>query len=187
MSINFLHDGKLPIVNLLQNADLPSFTTLFSEINTDMGNSQIWIVLLLACLMLTLHGVAVLMIAGTFHWIDQKLENKRIYGANFLSYFVAILLIIGSHFLEIIAWAYICVALKVFATNPQTFYFAGEMYTTVGYGDYTLSEHWRILPIIISFSGIFAVSMSGAALYSMMGALLGHNAQNQNPKTGSGF
>jgi len=185
MSIKFLHDGKLPIVNLLQNADLPSFTTLFSEINTDMGNSQIWIVLILACLMLTFHGVAVLMIAGAFHWIDRNLENKRIYGANFLSYFVAILLIIGSHFVEIIAWAYICVALKVFATNPQTFYFAGEMYTTVGYGDYTLSEHWRILPIIISFSGIFAVSMSGAALYSMMGALLGR--PNQSPKSGTGF
>ncbi len=185
MSINFLHDDKLPIVNLLQNADLPSFTTLFSEINTDMGNSQIWIVLILACLMLTFHGVAVLMIAGAFHWIDRKLENKRVYGANFLSYFVAILLIIGSHFVEIIAWAYICVALKVFATNPQTFYFAGEMYTTVGYGDYTLSEHWRILPIIISFSGIFAVSMSGAALYSMMGALLGRS--NQSPKSGTGF
>ena len=185
MSINFLHDDKLPIVNLLQNADLPSFTTLFSEINTDMGNSQIWIVLILACLMLTFHGVAVLMIAGAFHWIDRKLENKRVYGANFLSYFVAILLIIGSHFVEIIAWAYICVALKVFATNPQTFYFAGEMYTTVGYGDYTLSEHWRILPIIISFSGIFAVSMSGAALYSMMGALLGR--ANQSPKSGTGF
>jgi hypothetical protein len=73
------------------------------------------------------------------------------------------------------------VALKVFPTNPQTFYFAGEMYTTVGYGDYTLSEHWRILPIIISFSGIFAVSMSGAAMYSMMGTLLGH--PNQKTQT----
>ena len=185
MTMNFFQDHKFPMIDLFQNADLPSFYTLFSEINTDMGNSQIWIVLILSCLMLTFHGVAVLMIAGAFHWLDRKLENKRIYGANFLSYFIAILMIIGSHFLEIIAWAYICVALKVFPTNPQTFYFAGEMYTTVGYGDYTLSEHWRILPIIISFSGIFAVSMSGAALYSMMGALL--NRPSQNPKSGSGF
>lgn len=150
-----------------------------------MGNSEIWFVMVLACLMLTLHGVAVLMIAGTFHWLDSKLENKRVYGANFVSYFIAILLIIASHLIEIVAWSYICVALQVFPTNPQTFYFAGEMYTTVGYGDYTLSEQWRILPIIISFSGIFAVSMSGAAMYSMMGALLGRS--NKNPKSGSGF
>jgi len=174
------HFVKLPGFN-----NLPSFGTLFSEINTDMGNSEIWFVLILACLMLTFHGVAVLMIAGAFHWLDRKLENKRVYGANFLSYFIAILLIIASHFVEIVAWSYICVALQVFPTNPQTFYFAGEMYTTVGYGDYTLSERWRILPIIISFSGIFAVSMSGAALYSMMGALL--NRSNDNPKSGSGF
>jgi ABC-type antimicrobial peptide transport system permease subunit len=185
MTISFLHDHKIPVIDLFQNADLPSLYTLFSEINTDMGNSQIWIVLILACLMLTFHGVAVLMIASAFHGLDKKLENKRIYGANFLSYFIAILLIIATHFIEIIAWSYICVALKVFTTNPQTFYFAGEMYTTVGYGDYTLSERWRILPIIISFSGIFAVSMSGAALYSMMGALL--NRPIQNPKSGSGF
>ena len=173
------------ILNLPGFHKLPSFSSLFAEINTDMGNSEIWFVLFLACLMLTMHGIAVLMIAGTFHWIDRKLENKRIYGANFLSYFIAILLIIASHLIEIVAWAYICVALQVFPTNPQTFYFAGEMYTTVGFGTYILSEQWRILPIIISFSGIFAVSMSGAALYSMMGALLGRS--NQNPQSGSGF
>jgi hypothetical protein len=171
--------------DLIHNADLPSFATLFSEINTDMGNGQIWFVLLLACFMLTLHGMIVLSIAGTFHWLDQKLENRRIYGGNFVSYFIAILLIIAVHFSEIIAWAYICVALKVFPTNPQTFYFAGEMYTTVGYGDYTLAEQWRVLPIIISFTGIFAVSMSGAALYSMLVNLLGHS--KQSPTSGAGF
>jgi hypothetical protein len=48
------------------------------------------------------------------------------------------------------------------------------MYTTIGYGTYVLSSQWKMLPIIIAFSGIFAVSMSGAALYTMMGSLLNH-------------
>jgi hypothetical protein len=173
--------------SLFQNADLPSFATLFSEINADMGNGHIWVMVMSACLMLAVHALAVLGIAGAFHAIDNVMTRRRILGASFLSYFIAILLVIAIHLAEIIVWAYICVALKVFPTNPQTFYFAGEMYTTVGYGDYNLTEQWRILPIIISFSGIFAVSMSGAALYTMMGALLGHNNQNQNPKSGSGF
>ena len=173
------------MLTLFQNTDLPSFATLFNEINADMGNGQIWVIVVSACLMLAVHAVAVLGIAGAFHAIDQVMTRRRIVGASFLSYFAAILLVIAIHLAEIVVWAYICVALKVFPTNPQTFYFAGEMYTTVGYGDYKLSEQWRILPIIISFSGIFAVSMSGAALYTMMGALLGHN--NQNPRSGSGF
>ena len=173
------------MINLFNNTDLPSFATLFGEINADMGNGQIWIMVVSACLMLAVHAVAVLGIAGAFHWIDDVMTKRRIFGASFLSYFIAILLVIAIHLSEIVVWAYICVALKVFPTNPQTFYFAGEMYTTVGYGDYKLSEQWRILPIIISFSGIFAVSMSGAALYTMMGAFLGHNGQNQSAKPGS--
>jgi hypothetical protein len=58
------------------------------------------------------------------------------------------------------------------------------MYTTVGNGDYKLTEHWRVLPIIISFTGIFAVAMSGAALYSMMVALLGHTKQKEGQVSG---
>jgi hypothetical protein len=161
--------------NFFQNADLPSFVTLFNEINADIGNSQIWLVMISACLMLAVHAIVVLGIAGAFHWIDNVMSRHKIFGASFLSYFIAIFLVIAIHFAEIIIWAYICVGMKVFPTNPQTFFFAGEMYTTVGYGDYKLTEQWRILPIIISFTGIFAVSMSGAALYTMMGSLINKN------------
>jgi hypothetical protein len=162
--------------NFFQNADLPSFVTLFNEINADIGNSQIWLVMISACLMLAVHAIVVLGIAGAFHWIDNVMSRHKIFGASFLSYFIAIFLVIAIHFAEIIIWAYICVGMKVFPTNPQTFFFAGEMYTTVGYGDYKLTEQWRILPIIISFTGIFAVSMSGAALYTMMGSLINKNS-----------
>lgn len=173
------------MLSFIHNADLPSFITLYNEINADMGNSQIWVMVMSACLMLAVHAIVVLGIAGAFHAIDDVMTRRRIFGASFLSYFIAILLVIAIHLVEIVVWAYICVALKVFPTNPQTFYFAGEMYTTVGYGDYKLAEQWKILPIIISFSGIFAVSMSGAALYTMMGALLGHNGQKQANNKGS--
>lgn len=173
------------MLSFIHNADLPSFITLYNEINADMGNSQIWVMVMSACLMLAVHAIVVLGIAGAFHAIDDVMIRRRIFGASFLSYFIAILLVIAIHLVEIVVWAYICVALKVFPTNPQTFYFAGEMYTTVGYGDYKLAEQWKILPIIISFSGIFAVSMSGAALYTMMGALLGHNGQKQANNKGS--
>ena len=171
--------------SLFKNTDLPSIATLFNEVNADMGNNQIWIIVVFACLMLAIHAVTVLGIAGAFHAIDGIMSRRRIFGASFLSYFIAIMLVISIHFSEIIVWAYICVALKVFPTDPQTFYFAGEMYTTVGFGNYKLAEQWRILPIIISFSGIFAVSMSGAALYTMMGALLGHSSSGS--KSNSGF
>jgi hypothetical protein len=168
-----------PILDQIRT-DLPSLNTLFAEVNGDLGSNLTLLLLILTCLMLTIHGMLVLAIAGAFHWLDGKLETRRIYGANFLSYFFAILLIIAAHFIEIIGWAYICIALKVFPTNLQMLYFAGEMYTTVGYGSYQLSSEWKSLPIIIAFSGIFAVSMSGAALYTMMGALINHKNSEKN-------
>jgi hypothetical protein len=93
-------------------------------------------------------------------------------GASFISYVLAILLIILTHIAEIVAWTYVLVAFSVFPGITQTFYFVGEMYTTLGFANYPLNSAWQVLPILISFSGVFSVSMSGAALYSMMGALL---------------
>jgi len=113
-----------------------------------------------------------LAIAGLFHNLDKKMRNRHIYGGNFVAYFVAVMLIVLSHLLQIMTWTYICLAFEVLPDSAKTFFFAGEMYTTVGYGNYHLSNKWEILPIFIAFTGLFAVSTSGAALYSMMGALV---------------
>ena len=153
--------------------NLPSLHSLSLEISADMGqNTQIWVAIIAACLMLAVHAVAVLLIAAGFHVSNRFLMSKRIFGASFLSNFLAIILIIVVHLLEIVIWAYICVYLQVFPSNPKIFYFAGEMYTTVGYGNWDLPQEWKILPILIAFTGVFTVSMSGAALYTMMGGLI---------------
>ncbi|BDX21517.1 hypothetical protein TUM22923_08380 [Polynucleobacter sp. TUM22923] len=152
---------------------LPSLHSLYVQIIADMGNSQIWIVVVASCLMLATHAIAVLGVATAFHKINGFMVDRNIFGASFVSYFIAINLIILIHLIEIVIWSYICVGLKVFPSNPQTFYFAGEMYTTVGYGTWTLPSQWKILPILIAFTGVFAVSMSGAALYTMMGSFIG--------------
>jgi hypothetical protein len=153
---------------------LPSIADLLQQIQLDIGvNVELYIIMAFMAAMLTIHGVAVLIIASAFHTIDRFLKTiPHLAGGSFISYFIAILLIILTHITEIVAWTYVLVALAVFPGVTQTFYFVGEMYTTLGFGNYPLGNGWQILPILISFSGVFAVSMSGAALYSMMGALL---------------
>jgi hypothetical protein len=46
------------------------------------------------------------------------------------------------------------------------------MYTTIGYGTFSLPENWKILPVMIAFSGIFAASMSGAILFIMISQII---------------
>ena len=157
-----------------KSAALPSLTELLQQIQLDIGdNVELYLIMAFMAAMLTLHGVAVLVIASAFHAIDRLLTRiPYLAGASFISYFIAILFIILTHIAEIVAWTYVLVAFAVFPGVTQTFYFVGEMYTTLGFGNYPLSAGWQILPILISFSGVFSVSMSGAALYSMMGSLL---------------
>jgi hypothetical protein len=90
-----------------------------------------------------------------------------------------------GHFADIIMWTYALIPLNIFVSNPEAFYFAGEMYVTVGFGSFELEKKWRILPIVIAFTGIFAASMSGAALFNMLGSLIDKNRIDStgNPTT----
>jgi len=153
---------------------LPSLPELLQQLQLDIGdNIELYLIMAFVAAMLTLHGIAVLLIASAFSVIDRFLNTiPHLAGGSFISYFIAILLIIFTHIIEIVAWTYVLVAFAVFPEVTQTFYFVGEMYTTLGFGNFPLPSGWQILPILISFSGIFSVSMSGAALYSMMGALV---------------
>jgi hypothetical protein len=162
---------------------LPSPAELLQQLQLDIGdNIELYLIMAFMAVMLTLHGIAVLVIASAFHAIDRFLKTiPHLAGGSFISYFFAILLIILTHITEIVAWTYVLVAFAVFPGVTQTFYFVGEMYTTLGFGNYPLASSWQILPILISFSGIFSVSMSGAALYSMMGALVTRKPDSAAP------
>ncbi len=166
-----------------KTATLPSLPELLQQLQLDIGdNVELYLILAFMAVMLTTHGVAVLVIASVFHRIDRFLKSiPYLAGGSFISYFIAILLIIMTHILEIVAWTYVLVAFSVFPSITQTFYFVGEMYTTLGFGNYPLNSAWQVLPILISFSGVFSVSMSGAALYSMMGSLLSRKSEPAAP------
>ena len=71
------------------------------------------------------------------------------------------------------------VSVNVFPSALKTFYFAGEMYTNLDHNDpiYILGPQWNMLPILISFSGLFAVAISGSALYGLLVSTFSKPAQ----------
>jgi len=163
---------------------LPSLYQLIGQLNADIGNTQVYLIIAFASGMLVLHGMYLMLVVLCFHKLVEWLSNKRHMEKDFLhafrlaaliSYFISILLVIIGHFADIFMWTYALIPLKIFTNNPEVFYFAGEMYTTVGFGSYELEKNWRILPIIIAFTGIFAASMSGAALFNMLSSLINKN------------
>jgi len=145
-------------------------TTLFHALHRDelfpMGLVMVLI------LLLTLHGMFVLLLTVMFHRVVSKyVKPGSIFLAGLL-YFFVINLIFFSHIVDILVWAYVTVCIQAIPGSIDAFYFAGEMYTTLGYGNFAVNPAWRTLPVLIAICGIFSSAISGAALYSMLSAFL---------------
>ncbi len=80
----------------------------------------------------------------------------------------AILLMLLLHVVDTCVWAAI---LNVSGLVPQlhhAFYFAANIYTTLGYGDVPLSNDWRELAPIMAISGLFTFGCTTSQLFDVM-------------------
>ena len=168
---------------------LPALGQLIGQVNNDIGNTQLYWIIAFASAMLVFHGIYIMLVVICFHklvdWLSSKRHMKKEFFHAFrlaavISYFMSIILVMIGHFADIIMWTYALIPLNIFVSNPEAFYFAGEMYVTVGFGSFELDKNWRILPIVIAFTGIFAASMSGAALFNMLGSLIDKSRIDDN-------
>ena len=161
--------------NKYHYSDLPNFWHFIADLVRAVGaNHELPSGLtLLLILMLTVHGLFVLFLTVLFHRaVDKYLKPKSLFLSGVL-YFIAINLVFFSHFADLLVWTYATLFVGAVEDPINAFYFVGEMYTTLGFGQFSVSPQWRILPIIISIGGIFSASISAAALYSMLNALIG--------------
>ena len=106
-------------------------------------------------------------IANTFldrtgHW-----GSKRVLTALML----AALVLVFLHTLEILVWAgvyKIMVPVGELANFETAVYFSFVTFTTLGYGDITLSEGYRLLSGIQALNGILLVGWSTALMFAVV-------------------
>lgn len=67
-----------------------------------------------------------------------------------------------AHFSGIAIWAVLLFALSVFPDLSTAFYFSIVAYTTLGFGDITLPEPWRITSGIMAANGFLMFGWSTA-------------------------
>lgn len=99
---------------------------------------------------------------------DGYIKKGNVLHAVTLTAHVLILL----HVLEVVLWALaylLVVPGDPLATFEKAVYFSVVTFTTVGYGDITLTEHdWRLLSGIEALDGIFLVGWSTALLFMVV-------------------
>jgi hypothetical protein len=148
---------------------------------THVFGDHVQIIFIDAILILAIHGFYILLLTRMFKHFVADTSLRKSLRASFLSYLIAILLVVVAHCNDIFVLALALDSLKVFPDPLTTFYYVSGMYTTIGSAAVPAPQ-WQALSMIIAFTGLFAFAISGAGLYSMLGFFL---AASKNAKTDS--
>ncbi len=77
--------------------------------------------------------------------------------------------LLGLHLLEMFAWSASLVYSGLVPNWRVAGFFAGNTYTTIGYGNFILPDGWKMLAPIIAISGLFTFGWSGSVLVDLIG------------------
>jgi hypothetical protein len=114
--------------------------------------------------------------AGTTAWVrhlSQKYSGNAL-GSGRRATLVLVntaLIVFALHTLEIVIWAgayQLLLPVNELASFEEAAYFSFVTFTTLGYGDITLSEGWRLLSGIEALNGILLVGWTTAMIFSVV-------------------
>ena len=118
-------------------------------------------------IVMLVHGLALLQIAKRYEVKSFLYLAEKKYSSVTLVFYVSILCLFLTHIFEIILWG---ISLRVFNLMPnlgESILFSGSTYTAMGFMDDTLPSGWKMLAIIIAFSGMFAFAWTASVMISM--------------------
>lgn len=140
----------------------------------------------------TLIGAALVLItviihaAGTTWWLGvvgrrYASEDDVFHPDNALKVLTGtVLILLALHTLEIIVWAYAYLLLLPpgeLGSFEEAVYFSFVTFTTLGYGDITLIQNWRLLSGIEALNGIMLVGWTTAMLFAVVQRMWQGNAR----------
>ena len=114
------------------------------------------------------HGAGIRIINRRFSesWIHVN-ETTSHWRVNVLLAFT-----IGSlaalHFLETLLWAIPVSVAGLIPSMRDSYYYVLQSYTTLGEGNVSLPNRWRLIGPIIAMSGLFTFGWTGSVLVSIM-------------------
>lgn len=143
--------------------NIPHTASLSSEL--DLPAYLFGIAMLLVVMLV--HGLALLQIAKRYEVKSFLYLSERKYSSVAIVFYISVLCLFLTHIFEIILWG---IALRAFDLVPnlgESILFSGSTYTAMGFMDDLLPGGWKMLAIIIAFSGMFAFAWTASVMISM--------------------
>ena len=92
---------------------------------------------------------------------------------------VTVSVLSAAHVLEVMVWALVYAIVGVAPAGTDVMYFAFVNYTTLGYGDITPVERWRLLGPLAAMNGILLFGWSTAVIFEVLRKTLALVALNR--------
>lgn len=118
-------------------------------------------------LVMVFHGVLLLQIAKRYEVKTFLYLAEKKYSAVALCFYVSVFCLFLTHIAEILIWGIALYAFKLLPALGQSILFSGSTYTAMGFMDDLLPSGWKMLAIIIAFSGMFAFAWTASVMISM--------------------
>ena len=118
-------------------------------------------------LIMVFHGVALLQIAKRYEVKTFLYLAEKKYSAVALCFYVSIFCLFLAHIAEIVIWGIALYAFKLLPALGQSILFSGSTYTAMGFMEDTLPDGWKMLAVVIAFSGMFCFAWTASVMISM--------------------
>ncbi len=118
-------------------------------------------------LVMVFHGAALLQIAKRYEAKTFLYLAAKKYSAVVLCFYISVLLLFLTHIAEILIWGIALYAFKLLPALGQSILFSGSTYTAMGFMEDILPDGWKMLAVIIAFSGMFAFAWTASVMISM--------------------
>ena len=138
-------------VTLTSELDLPAY--LF-------GIAMLLVVMLV-------HGVALLQIAKRYEVKAFLYLAEHKYSSVALVFYISVLCLFLTHIFEIILWGISLRAFNLLPNLGESILFSGSTYTAMGFMEDILPDGWKMLAVIIAFSGMFSFAWTASVMISM--------------------
>ncbi len=114
-----------------------------------------------------IHGIALVQIAKRYEVKSFLYLAEHRYSAVAFAFYLSVLCLFLMHIFEIILWGTALWLFKLLPNLGESILFSGSTYTAMGFMDDLLPNGWKMLAVIIAFSGMFAFAWTASVMISM--------------------
>ena len=113
------------------------------------------------------HGFALLQIAKRYEVKTFLYLSEKRYSSVAICFYISVFGLFLAHLLEIVIWGLAIYLFRLLPDLGDSILFSGSTYTAMGFMEDILPSGWKMLAVIIAFSGMFAFAWTASIMITM--------------------